>query len=102
VTKTKYAHTLMIYCELACHIYSNLFAGTRTPIWGGGTPTRGDGTTFRPVPVEFNHWGNCPGWYVQEDKTHLPGTYWCSLSLWFRVTVSARLAWHRHASNIPP
>jgi len=36
--------------------YSSLFGGTGTPIWGVGTPTRGDWTVSWPVPAESNHW----------------------------------------------
>jgi len=32
--------------------------------WWRGTPTRGAGTAFQPVPAEFNHWGEaCCDWH---------------------------------------
>ena len=31
--------------------------GGGTAVSGSGTPDTGCGTPFRPVPAEFNHWG---------------------------------------------
>jgi len=82
--KTNYAHTLMIYCELAWQI-TRIFLEvqpTGTPVWGGETPSRGDETAFRPVPAESNHW-------LHPALT--PARGWYSIYLPRR---DGRLSWH--------